>query len=104
MKFPAPVQAIIGLAAAILSAALVHEILHGFSLHAYAAENSAAFPIEWLALSIEVLTALGAFVVAAGATGVRWATTLLLGAAQWLDERNNKPATKSVKSRRRSKS
>jgi hypothetical protein len=41
VKFPAPIQAIIGLVAAILSAALVHEILHGFSLHAYAVENSA---------------------------------------------------------------
>ena len=103
MKFPAPVQAIIGLVAAILSAALVHEILHGFSLHAFAVENS-ALPIEWLVLSIEVLSALGAFVVAAGATGVRWTTTLLLGAAQWLNDSNSKPATKSVKSRRRSKS
>jgi hypothetical protein len=35
VKFPAPIQAIIGLVAAILSAAIVHEILHGFSLHAY---------------------------------------------------------------------
>ncbi len=103
MKFPAPIQAIIGLVAAILSAALVHELLQGLSLHAYAAENS-ALPVEWLALSIEVLTALGAFVMAAGATGVRWTTTLLLGASRWLDERNSKPATKSVKSRRRSKS
>jgi hypothetical protein len=103
VKFPAPIQAIIGLVAAILSAALVHEILHGLSLHAYAVENS-SLPAEWLILSIEVLTALGAFVMAAGATGVRWTTTLLLGAAQWLDERNSKPATKSVKSRRRSKS
>jgi hypothetical protein len=100
VKFPAPIQAIIGLVAAILSAALVHELLQGLSLHAYAAENS-ALPIEWLALSIEVLTALGAFVVAAGATGVRWTTTLLLGAALWLDEHNSKPVTKSSKSRRR---
>ena len=103
MKFPAPIQAIIGLLTAILSAALVHELLQGLSLHAYAAENS-ALPVEWLALSIEVLTALGAFVMAAGATGVRWTTTLLLGAAQWLDERNSQSVTKSVKSRRRSKS
>ncbi len=103
MKFPDPIQAIIGLVAAILSAALVHELLQGLSLYAYAAENS-AFPVEWLALSIEVLTAFGAFVIAAGATGVRWTTTLLLGAAQWLDEHNSKPVTKSTKSRRRSKS
>ncbi len=103
MKFPAPIQAIIGLVAAILSAALVHELLQGLSLHAYAAENS-ALPIEWLALSIEVLTALGAFVMAAGATGVRWTTTLLVGAAEWLDERNSKPITKAPKTRRRSKS
>jgi hypothetical protein len=103
VKFPAPIQAIIGLVAAILSAALVHELLQGLSLHAYASESS-VLPIEWLVLSIEVLTALGAFVVAAGATGVRWTTTLLLGAAQWLDERNSKPVTKSTKSRRRSKS
>ena len=103
MKFPAPIQAIIGVVAAILSAALVHELLQGLSLHAYAVKNS-ALHVEWLALAIEVLTALGAFVVAAGGTGVRWTTTLLLGAAQWLDERNSKPVIKSTKSRRRSKS
>lgn len=114
MKFPAAVQAIFGLASAILAAALVHEIFEALALHAYAAEYSYV-PMQWIVLSTEVLTALGAFVIAAGGAGVRWLSALLLGAAARLEESSSEPAKEPAsesssqpisqprKSRRRSK-
>ena len=118
MKFPAAVQAIFGLASAILAAALVHEIFEALALHAYAAEYSYV-PMQWIVLSTEVLTALGAFVIAAGGAGVRWLSALLLGAAARLEESSSEsakepasestsqpicqPTSKPRKSRRRSK-
>jgi hypothetical protein len=71
--------------------------------------------MQWIVLSTEVLTALGAFVIAAGGAGVRWLSALLLGAAARLEESSSEsakePASESTsqpisqprKSRRRSK-
>lgn len=102
MKFPPWLQTLFGLLAAILAAALVHELLEASSLRTLAA-GSTLLPLEWLSLSLEVLTALGAFVVAAGSAGVGLLTRLLLGAADWLQESNSPEKPPLAKTRRRRK-